>query len=78
MVELPKGLKVLAIPGDMDVSNDFLHYKAHYKIDDNILNVTRQLVDRTKGNVCSPKVMTEYKKLAEKVMDNLKAQVLYQ
>lgn len=77
VIELPKKVKVMAIPDNMNVSNDFLHYKATYKLKGNVLTVHRSFDDRTKGNVCSPKIGAAYKDLAEKVIDNLKAQVLY-
>lgn len=77
VIELPKTVKVLSVPDDLKIANDFLSYNATYKLDGNILTVKRVLDDRTKGNVCSSQVMSEYKKFAEKVMDDLKAQVLY-
>ena len=77
VIELPKTVKVLSAPDDLKIANDFLSYNATYRLDGNILRVKRVLDDRTKGNVCSPQVMSEYKKFAEKVMDDLKAQVLY-
>jgi len=33
--------------------------------------------DRTPGNVCSPAIAAEYKDFSKKVMQNLKAQVVY-
>lgn len=77
LIELPKKMKVLSIPDNMKVSNEFLSYTATYKLKGNVLTVKRTLDDRTKGNVCSPQVMAEYKKVAENILDNLKEQVLY-
>lgn len=77
IIELPKTVKVLSIPDDMKVANDLLSYAATYKLKGNILVVKRTLDDRVKGNVCPPQMFSEYKKIAEKVMDNLKEQVLY-
>jgi transglutaminase-like putative cysteine protease len=76
-IELPKKMKVLSIPQNMKIANDILSYTATYKLTGNILTVHRTLDDRTKGNVCSPKTMAEFKKIADKAMDNLKEQVLY-
>jgi hypothetical protein len=70
-------MKVLSIPDDMNISSDVLHYAATYQLDGNVLKVKRTLEDRTKGNVCSPQEMANYKKVADKVLDNLKEQVLY-
>lgn len=76
-IELPKTMKVLSVPDNLKVANDFLTYTASYKLKGNVLTAKRTLEDRTKGNICPPSVFIEYKKFAEKVLDNLKAQVLY-
>lgn len=77
VIELPATMKVLSIPDDMKVSNDFLSYDASYVLKGNVLTVKRTIDDRTKGNVCPPQVFVEYKKFGDKVMDNLKSPVLY-
>jgi transglutaminase-like putative cysteine protease len=77
VIELPKTIKVLSVPDNLKVANDFVSYTANYKLKGNVLTVKRTVDDRTKGNVCSPQVFAEYKIIAEKVMDNLKEQVLY-
>lgn len=74
---VPKQMKVLSVPDNLKIANGFLSYTAAYKLKGNVLTVKRTLDDRTKGNVCSPQVMLEYKKFAEKAMDDLKSQVLY-
>jgi hypothetical protein len=76
-IELPKKMKVLSIPENLKVANDFASYTATYKLKGNILTVKRTLDDRTKGNVCTPEISAAYEKLAEKAVDNLKEQVLY-
>lgn len=77
VIELPSTMKVLSLPDDMKIANDFVSYEASYALTDNVLTVTRVLDDRTRGNVCPPQVFTEYRKLGEKVLDNLKSPVLY-
>lgn len=77
VMELPKTLKVLAIPDDLTIKNQVVSYQARYRLKGNVLTVKRTLDDRTPGNICSPQTMLEYKKFADKVMDNLKSQVLY-
>lgn len=76
-IELPKKVKVLSIPDNLKLANDFVSYTATYQLKGNVLTAKRTLNDRTKGNVCKPQVFQEYKKLAEKAIDNLKEQVLY-
>lgn len=77
VIELPKGVKVLSIPDNLKVANDFVSYTATYKLKGNVITAKRILDDRTKGNVCKPQVFIEYKKIADKAIDNLKEQVLY-
>ena len=77
VIELPKTLKILSVPDDLKVANNFLSYHASYRLKGNVLTVKRTLDDRTKGNVCSPQVFVDYKKLGDQVMDDLKSQVLY-
>jgi hypothetical protein len=77
VIELPKTVKVLSVPDDLKIANAFLSYQATSRLKGNILTVKRTFDDRTKGNICSPQIVMEYRRFAEKVMDNLKAQVLY-
>ena len=74
---LPKKMKVLAIPDNMTLKTANLTYKASYRLKGNELSVTRQIVDRTHGNVCSPATAVEYADFSKKVMPNLKSQVVY-
>ncbi len=74
---LPKSVKVLSVPEDMKVKNDFLSYSATYRLKGNTLKIKRDLVDNTVGNVCKPSVFEAYKKFALKVQQNIKAQVVY-
>ena len=69
--------KVLAIPGDLKLGNETLAYQASYKLKGRVLTVRRVLDDRTPGNVCPPAFIAEQRKVAEKVIENLKEQVLY-
>ena len=77
IIELPSKVKVLSIPDNLKVGNKTVSFSATYKLKGNVLTVNRTLDDRTKGNVCSPQFFAEYKEVADKVMDNLKEQVLY-
>jgi transglutaminase-like putative cysteine protease len=77
VIELPKGVKVLSVPGNLKVGNELASYQASYKLKGATLTVKRVLEDRTKGNVCAPALIAKYRPLAEKIIDNLKEQVLY-
>ena len=75
--QFPKNMKVLAIPENLAVSNDFLSYRATYRLKGNTLRVKRILDDKTHGNVCPPAMSSAYKQFATKVLQNVKAQVVY-
>jgi transglutaminase-like putative cysteine protease len=74
----PAGAKFLSIPKDTELSNDFLSYRATYRVDGHTLNVKRIINDKTPGDVCSPALQRAYKKFARKAIRDTKAQVLYQ
>jgi transglutaminase-like putative cysteine protease len=73
----PKDMKILALPDNMSIKNDFLSYHASYVLKGNTLQVQRVFDDRTRGNVCSPALNEAYKQFAARVMPNVKAQVVY-
>lgn len=73
----PKKMKVLAVPDNMTFKTANLSYKASYGLKGSQLTVTRQIDDRTRGNICAPEIAAEYKAFSKKTMPNLKAQVVY-
>lgn len=75
--ELPKGMKLLSVPDDVSISNDFLSYQATYKHKDNTLTVKRVFDDKTRGNVCSPDIMRAYQDFAKKALQDVRSQVVY-
>jgi hypothetical protein len=75
--QFPRNMKILSVPDDMNVTNDFLSYHATYRLKGNTLAVKRTLDDRTPGNICTPAMASAYKKLASQAAKNVKAQVVY-
>jgi hypothetical protein len=73
----PKQVQILSVPDNLELSNEFLTYRASYVLEGNELTVVRSLDDRTPGNVCAPALVVAYRDIARKVLPNLKAQVLY-
>lgn len=73
----PADMQVVSVPDNLEVKNDFLTYQATYTLDGRKLTVLRKFDDRTPSGVCSPGLMAEYKALTEKVIPNMRAQVLY-
>jgi transglutaminase-like putative cysteine protease len=73
----PRNMKILSVPDDMKLANDFLTYRATYRLKGNTLTVKRTMDDRTPGNICSPAMASAYKKFAIQVARNVKAQVVY-
>jgi len=73
----PRNMKILSVPDDMKVANDFLTYRASYRLKGNTLTVKRSVDDRTPGNICTPAMASAYKKFAIQAARNVKAQVVY-
>lgn len=73
----PKGMKILAVPHNVVLKNDFLSYKATYSLKGRVLTVTREMDDRTKGNICSPAIQKAYQSFAKKMANDLRAQIVY-
>jgi transglutaminase-like putative cysteine protease len=75
--QFPRNMKILSVPDDLKVSNEFLTYRATYRLRGNTLTVKRIIDDRTPGNICSPAMASAYKKFAIQASKNVKAQVVY-
>lgn len=75
---LPKGIKVLAMPRNVEVQGKYQTYKATYQNKDGAVTVVREAQDHTPGPVCAPAVSLDYKKFAVGVKKDLRAQLLYQ
>lgn len=77
VITFPRKMKVLAVPENMSLSSANLTYKSTYKLKGNQLTVTRRVDDHTRGNVCAPAIAAEYKAFGVKVLQDIKAQVVY-
>jgi hypothetical protein len=76
-IELPAAMKVLSVPDEVKVSSDVVDYRATYELSGRTLKVRREIDDRTVGNVCGPQAGQRYREFGEKVVEDLKSQVLY-
>lgn len=74
---LPADMQILSIPDNLALSTDVLAYEATYELKGRDLLVKRKIDDRTRGNVCTPAMVVAYREFAQKILPNLKAQVLY-
>ena len=77
-IHLPKDVKVLAIPRNVEIKGKYQTYKATYQLKGDTVTAVREVEDRTPGPVCAPAVGVEYKKFAIGVKKDLRAQLLYQ
>lgn len=76
--EFPKNMKILAKPDDFQISENHLQYSASYKLDDNTLEVVREVKDTTPANVCTAEMMNKQRETLLKITDTLRSQVIYQ
>ena len=77
-ISLPNTVKVLALPHNVVLSGKDLSYRAQYQLKGNVVTATRELEDRTPGNVCTPADAAATKEFARGIRRDLHAQVLYQ
>lgn len=75
--QLPENMTLLSVPANLAISNDFLSYRASYKLKGSTLSVKRVFEDKTRGHVCSPEVSKAYQQFANKAVADVKAQVVY-
>jgi transglutaminase-like putative cysteine protease len=73
----PKNLSILAVPDSIAYSNKLVSFKADYILKDNVLTIVRKIDDVSQGPVCKANTYQAYRELANKVMPNLKSQVVY-
>lgn len=73
----PKDMQLLAVPGNMEIRDAYLHYKATYESNGRTLTVTRKLNDTTPGNVCTAELIKNQHEVALEIAKDLKSQVVY-
>lgn len=73
----PDNLKILAVPDNIEFAGPLVFFSATYALNGNTLTVRRRIDDFTVGPVCKPGVYRSYREVAEKVLPNLKSQVVY-
>ncbi len=71
-------LKILAIPEDFEIHAAHVHYRARYRLENNILHVERMIDDRTPANVCHTSLINQQRKVMSQIQENLDMQVVYQ
>jgi transglutaminase-like putative cysteine protease len=77
-IDLPDGVRMQAVPADVEISDARRSYSAHYEVSGNRVRIVRRFEDRTSTNVCAPEEMADTKSFAGKVQKDLKAQLVYQ
>lgn len=78
VLELPKGVRVLALPKDVEVTGKNASYRATYRAHGTGVTVEREIQDRTRGNVCGPQAAIDFKPVGAAALRDLRAQILYE
>ncbi len=76
-IELPKSVKVFALPEGVHISNSTMTYDTSYSQKGNTITAVRRFEDRTKSSICTAKNDREYRPLAREILRDLKAQIIY-
>jgi len=77
-LQLPTSVKLLSIPSNMDIADGAFHYKASYTLRNKVLEVERSLTVSRSSRICAADVYEHYRPFFQRVMSNLRSQVLYQ
>jgi len=77
-LNLPKNLKIIALPKDLHLSSSKMTYDSTYRLKGNTITAIRKLEDRTTGNLCTPEDDKESKPIERGILKDLKAQIIYQ
>ena len=73
----PKDITLLSQPDDVKIKGKYLHYSATYMFKDNVLSIVRKVDDMAPGNICSPDMLKQQRKVGLEAIKNLKSQVIY-
>lgn len=77
-IELPKSIKVLALPKPVKLDSQDYGYRASYTHQGQHLMVRREFDDRSPAPVCASERINAQRDLADKAIRDLRAQVMYQ
>ncbi|HEY5851004.1 MAG TPA: DUF3857 and transglutaminase domain-containing protein [Lysobacter sp.] len=78
VVEFASPMRVVSIPPGIALSSPFASYKASYALDGKTVRAKLEVDDRTPGPTCTSQYGSERKAFMQKVLANLKAQMVYQ
>jgi hypothetical protein len=76
-IELPRNLHVIYLPKSATIKNDLVTYTASFRRKGRVLQVRRELIDRTVGPTCSADEIKRYDQIAKKILRNTNLMVLY-
>ena len=74
----PDNVRILAIPENFSLKENHLVFNAVYRLQDNRLELQRELQDHTPGNVCDPTLTNAQRESLNKIAKNLKSQLVFQ
>jgi transglutaminase-like putative cysteine protease len=77
-LDLPKNVKILALPKDTHLTNSNVRYDSSYRQEGSTITISRKYEDRTPGPVCTPQDDKVFRPLARDILKDLRAQIIYQ
>jgi hypothetical protein len=76
-IQLPVGVKIIAIPPDLYRNSGELTYSATYRRNGQTVEIERDLARNFHANVCSGKTLKQWSAIAREISNDLKRQILY-
>ncbi len=77
VLELPKHVKLFALPRNVSVSSPNAAYEATYRSKGQRVEIVREFQDRTVGSICKPQASADFRPVGLAAAKDLRAQILY-
>lgn len=76
-IELAPGMRIALLPGNVEIEEGNVAFRATYRREGNRIHISRRLDDRTPGPVCSPEYNAAYTRTMQKILPGLREQIVY-
>ena len=76
-IELAPGMRIASLPGNVEIEEGNVAFRATYRREGNRIHISRRLDDRTPGPVCSPEYNAAYTRTMQKILPGLREQIVY-
>ena len=76
-IHLPHGIKVLAVPRNVELKSGDVSYRASYRFHSGTVDAEREIDQKRQANVCTPAQAGEMKSILPAILHDFRAQLVY-